>query len=969
MKKVLALFMVTLMVYVPALAEDPEGTVIIANSSSITEVGTNPEFTTGSPIKAAKTVSAILDSAMEGVSAVAISGVDVKYNWCKWEPAEGRLADGAYEVFVFNIGQKDSGETWRNTATAALRDNFAKYDIVSKNGLSTRFVDQEKATGDANGYVSLGVFNFSGSGSEFVKLTKMNNRSWASYTYADKVKFVPVTSSEFKLTNVFVTADGTALETDRTGVSSGKLSVRVPYGASNYKVNIESDNPRAALWVDGVKTDVIEFAVTPGTVKSHSIAVTGGTGTVRYTLSVDMESDNTKSIALESQQTLQVPGRTASFVSPLMAGEAGYYNVYVDMSYKQEYKNAKSINVAVSHNGIREETDVDYGRYTMMNKSVYVGKYYFSGDSSLNEKIVVTKMTPQETGEYLLLNSVKLVGASADINDNPVRGFTIKAAGKIWGIPLTYFEENGTYFMAEAASTSIGFMATTANTAYDKIRINDTIAVPGNSYIYLNAAPGKNVYKISVTRGENVSVYTLIFYRENSDVTTIAAWQAEKSGTAGETAMLINSDGNAAQNLTSAGAYFKFAPSLTAGTYKVIAWRPAFTKAGGMNYGSAEQAVEIGTGTEAVQKTVDWSSLPSKYIDLGTYQFSAAGAYVKFTKTADFILMDKVKFVPAAMPAALESVSVDGEIIPSGELNGKVKLTENSNVNITVTGTGNIEINDEAVISGDPINLPLSRGVNDIKLRVYSPEEESDVTYNFILVSGKHIVWHNDSTAVKTGTWSSSAFNGSGSVKALYSLSSGSITFPLNTGGYTNVKGLTEVWVYRVEFEGASQNVPVRVYAGGKTYDSSYSNNTGEAAGWVKLGAYHFSGLADGSEKIVISSPGDAPVFADSVKLLNIDPVLVNDAAIEKDGSTVKASISLYNQSPAPRRIMVALSKLDRITGQLTQVSVQNINADINSTYKVPPVSLPQDEASEYKLMVWDITDGLDTLSKAVIIK
>ncbi len=163
MKKWFSTFMAALMAAsllfaAPVLAEDPEGTVVIQNATTTAEDTENTEFYCNTAIGEAKTAGAVVKSAMEGVDAVVLTA-PVSGAHATWTPTAGKLTEGgAYEVFAWNIGQKDSGETWRTGTSVAVRDQTAKYTITAAGDKKTvRYIDQRTATGDGNGWVSLGT--------------------------------------------------------------------------------------------------------------------------------------------------------------------------------------------------------------------------------------------------------------------------------------------------------------------------------------------------------------------------------------------------------------------------------------------------------------------------------------------------------------------------------------------------------------------------------------------------------------------------------------------------------------------------------------------------------------------------------------------------------------------------------------------------------------------------------------------
>ena len=95
------------------------------------------------------------------------------YNWARWYPS---LAAGRYEVFVYIPD--------RYTTTA-----HARYWVSHVGGLTLKVVDQS-ANGDS--WVSLGTFQFRGTGDDYVSLADVTYEPYLSRLIAfDAVKWVP----------------------------------------------------------------------------------------------------------------------------------------------------------------------------------------------------------------------------------------------------------------------------------------------------------------------------------------------------------------------------------------------------------------------------------------------------------------------------------------------------------------------------------------------------------------------------------------------------------------------------------------------------------------------------------------------------------------------------------------------------------------------------------------------------------
>jgi hypothetical protein len=99
--------------------------------------------------------------------------VRANYNWARWYPG---LAAGRYEVLVYIPD--------RYTTTA-----HARYWVSHAGGLTLKVVDQS-ANGDR--WVSLGTFQFRGTGDDYVSLADVTYEPYLSRLIAfDAVKWVP----------------------------------------------------------------------------------------------------------------------------------------------------------------------------------------------------------------------------------------------------------------------------------------------------------------------------------------------------------------------------------------------------------------------------------------------------------------------------------------------------------------------------------------------------------------------------------------------------------------------------------------------------------------------------------------------------------------------------------------------------------------------------------------------------------
>ncbi len=853
MRKIIALGMAALfsLAALPAVAaDDPAGTVLIENALTAAEDTANPEF----EAKAAISTAGVVKSAMEGVSATAIDAALQPSHYLRWKPAAGRLAAGTYEVWSYNIGKIDSTEKWRGGAQV-VSDPYAKFLIKGAAGTAVQYVNQATATGGQNDWLSLGIYTFTGDGEEYVELNKTTNPGWSSFTYGDDIKFVPVTVNENKLLHVYAVADGVRLQEDEAEVTGDRIVKRIPVSAASYTITLEA-TPGAVVTVDGAETNVVSGTPVPGTADTHSVTV----GDKTYTLVVDMEDEALETIALSAAVTTQKVGANAVFKpAALTADKAGWYNVYINVSGPQNYVNTEKIHVAVSHAGLREETVVKYGRYANQSAWVFAGKYYFSGEEAQTEQITVTKAL-SNTGDYMVVQNVKLVKAAEDAATG-FAGLSVLTDSGYKSIPAAAFDADGKYTLPAENAESVTLLSTAA-----------ALTVNGETVLPMQAvALAENAGQISVTAEEDGVIKTYTVYLAKADV-TVKGEDATVDGTPGEVPMLLGEDGQSVKNVANTGGSLTYTATIPAtGTYRILAWRPAFTAESDTLFGTENQPVEIKTAQGMETVSVDWKSAPSGWVDLGVYKLDAETS-VKFTKTEDtgFLLADDVVFVK-------QSVQLDSEALDPEELNGYQYSIPSDSIRISANLSPYMKVGSTVLESGKAVSVPLSSGKNTLTLSVYSDSTFSVQTgvYTFSVLSTGVTVGHEDAT--KTGAWTESTVTGYESGrKAITATEGGTLVFP------AAVNGLYEVLVWRGE--------------GSATYMASVNGKQATiqagGAGWISLGSYSFTGAAD--EGVTVSAAAGSAVYADAVRYVQDDEKMVAALKDITDAAEMKTIIEAW---------------------------------------------------------------------------
>lgn len=970
MKKLFSTFMAALLAAsllcaAPALAEDPAGTVIV-------DVRTPEEAAAGFSTSANiydGTAASHMYSSLTGynekraIVMTAATGTEAT-NHCTWKP--GTLSSTqAYEVFVYNVGAGEENYRMNTAKAIAERDPSAKYTINGANGAAVRYINQGTATGTTNDWVSLGTYMFSGTDADYVKVEKIANPGWEyNHTYVSAVKFVPVTMTEAKLLQTYLSITKTVeeapviteIQKDETAVEGDRIVKRIPADATAYTVSL-SAAPGSTVTVDGEEKTQITGTPMPGTVETHTVTVTAGSSTKTYSLALDMESATAFTIET-SAGTVSTAGGTISFASPLTTEQAGYYNVYIQTGAAsgangQTY--IEKMSVDIWHAGLRENVVLDYGRHAYHGSTweaetwAYAGKYYFYGPHSqwnasnyYLEKIVVTNVQ-SGSGTVLQVPSVKLVAAEADPTAEPLAGVTLTASGKPYGVSLSAFDENNEYTLSAAAGESIGVMPVTNNTSYDRLTISGTNATLCTN-VWPAVSKGVTRIPIEIIKGNKTETYTVILHMYNATTDVkIAGYQANdgSGGTKGDLQMLINADGNAIQSVKD--GYIQFTPSLPeTGKYRIIAWQPAFTAEGKIIYGSKNQPIEINTAAGPVSITKDWQSLPSKYVDLGVYDLGT-DAYVKMTKAADadYLMVDTMYFIRQT-PIVIDTVSITED-----ELEGYAYTTMNDSINLTASISPYMKVGDLVLESGVITNIPLSMGENAVTITVYSDAAYKNVaaSHTFRVLCTAKTVGTEAEGVTETGTWAPSVKAGYAAGRsAKYTEEGGTLFFP------AELWGDYEVFVWRVAdsaaFSAAVNGNESAVAAG--------------AAEWVSLGEYTFSGAE--TEGVTVTAAAGSAVYIDAVRFVPKGDYIFASAAVEAmEGGYAASFIGTKNtEGTETLRVMVAVYS----GNQMKDITVESKTVS-RGLFEFSDIFVAASEGDTVKAFLWSgLTPVYQTIKK-----
>lgn len=991
MKKFLAVALSAILTLsvMPAYAED-DGVVLVQNETSSS--GNYDEFYTNVVIGTAEdTVNvAGMDSALPGVSAIKFTSAG--NGTAQWTPKKGKLAEnGVYEVFFYNVV---GTEKWRGPSTAnSIQDRRAKYTIYSANGKTVKIIDQSTASGGQNGWVSLGTYKFKGDGNDRVNLTKQYVENWTSVTYADDVKFVPVNTRSTSLLNVYANLNETdgayeSLNPSAINFDGNRVTVTIPAGQTNAKVILETEDPTAEVTVNGGERTVggAEIAVdtTAATLQRYTVVVYAeGVERSTYLVSVEVEGTEGNVVtATDAAAALTRHGQFARFVPGIASADKGFYNLYAKWTkIGNNQLQTPYVNVIVDHNGIRDERTVRFDTNDLSSEWVYLGKYYFTGMTATdyNEQVLVMKSTG--AGDYLTLNSLKVVPSLDDLNEEAFKGVSLRIGGYVHSISADDIKKGGVLTSGTVGSAiGITVEGTGSLSRELSVKVNGNSVVTGvHQTAWVQAdqlVSGENLVEISYETGyegnDVTHTYKFLFYNTaGTGAKGAEGWQAVESSKRKDGYFYAPISASYARNTNAntknAAAFLAeankanpvFKPAFTTETKaRVLAWKPVFFEGSGNPFSSTEQVIKITANGEVIEKTVDWQTGNSGWVDLGVYTFSDADDGVEIINDkGQGVLFDDVNFLPVVN--GLSGITIDGVSYAENELNDISLVVSDSVVNINpevVGTTANVTINGEIALVNNNNAVALNGGINEITIGVDGKE------YVIYVVSTGDVSAYYDSNVVVDASIQNSAFVGAdGVTPAVYiSAASESVKFLAN-----GVKGEKDVWVYQVAATGDADAVAegvIKVATDGEVSKAPVKlNNTVAESGWVKLGTYTFTGQSDDSEYVEICGTAGKNVYVDSVKLCAPADEKYLSASLTLTNGKKVPTVKVYTPQAGDFEVIIASYNGDMTLAGLKKSA--KITATGAGIYDVPVEALPALTGASYKAFAWD---GVGTLTPLV---
>ncbi len=941
MKKLLAFILTALMVMslVPlgTMATESSDIFVIENETSAT-YNTLDGFYTNAAINANTTAGAIMDTLRsDAKDAIKLTGTDIN---AQWNLAEGDLQPGMYEVQFYNIA---GTEAWRVAGGAnAKKERMAQYTVTSANGKSVYYVNQEIASGNANGWVTLGTFEFSGNAGEGVRLDKNFVEGWASIAYADDVRFIPVTSDKSKLAHIYTTVGDTPFNADKTDIGDEThLTVTLPAGSAQSSITVEAAAPDSEIRVTpkggeaAVSTG--KATITPDTatqMQYYNVNVIKDGVVARYTLTVEIEQsegteiefvDTTDSVSNKSNDSKY--GSWKRFVAPATGLTAGYYNVYAlvpDKSSARGTAYGPYMNVMVDANGLRQETTIPWDCY-IGERWVYVGKYNFQNRAIQEYKEMITFM--QSTPHTVDISKIKLVPSVADAYAPSFQGVSIQKGSGVQSINKEAFAMGNNW--VSDATGSIGLMlhqANTATRAWYTLNGSAPTKIATNSAAWMTTLAGENTIEIIYYNSpeDNTSgvkeKYVFTYYgNDNTNIATVAGYQATVTGTKSDFWAPISSDcyRNGKQTaaptlLTGANAAATYSPKFAEKTVRrVIAWKPVFKPGDGTVFGSKAQRIVITADGKTYEKTVDWQSGSSNWVDLGAYTFSTADDNVTIYGSNDTngFLYNKVLF--AKVTKGLVDMTIDGVTYTDGDLtNAGIIPVYNTKVNVSYNAGADTVVS----INGTPLTaetneITLKIGVNNVAVTT----NDSVKTYNLTVIAKAEAAHYNDAENIIDGNYANSDVKGYNGTDVIYLTdATGSATFSA-----ANVVGKAKIAVYIPETEDANK---------AETINLTVTDSQGEypltasvaSAGWVDLeGEYIFGG---GNGDVLITGIEGKNVYVNCVRFEIAEDVIYNDAEIIKGNTETYANVNYFAKKNNANGGKICIASYS--DGQMTDVKM-----------------------------------------------
>ena len=330
MKKILSFLVVLTMILscaaIPAMADTLQvGDSIVIDAVTSLSTSEYTEYTSGGAWET-KTNSFWVTN--DNVAGVRVDKAATMNSYVTFTPASGKLPAGTYKVEWWNMYV--TGYSSNNTPSA----NY-QYDIAYNGGTETGTgtFAPKTATGTTSNWYSLGEYEFTGNGSETVKIT---NLSSAGRFAVDAIRFTLVESSsgdsgdEPTNTGITVDEDGTITIDDAAAcfVTGGTTSTgaTVSWAASTHAAFTDHDGGSVSIMLEGTGTKA--YAGANATITPAEGLITAGDYEVKWW---NMRSNSASGGAKEVTYEICCAGGTSTvsgtFVPDSATAADGWYSV------------------------------------------------------------------------------------------------------------------------------------------------------------------------------------------------------------------------------------------------------------------------------------------------------------------------------------------------------------------------------------------------------------------------------------------------------------------------------------------------------------------------------------------------------------------------------------------------------------------------------------------------------------------
>ncbi len=628
----------------------------------------------------------------------------------------------------------------------------------------------------------------------------------------------------------------------------------------------------------------------------------------------------------------------------------GYYNVYAYNTATQYISGTvaggvdREVLATVTHGGITEQKKIAYGG-AAKGDWTFVGKYYFSGDSTENIKLTKIVNTNKTIANF---TEIKLVPSNEEINtNNNIFGISVSANGETVTLPAEKI--NGEQVILPSGADTAATIKVLAGSKVTDITINSAAAERNTGSVQVTFTEGNKdteitinlkhnaypvEYNFSIRRSETFDVKTF------HDTTTNGRDIPVDADNKGDSIMLVSEDST-----------MQYKPDMTVssdGYYRVMVYKPALI-ANGTSYDAGQLDVSIKAGGEVYDDiTVDWSGEEARWLDLGIYKFSnAEDQYVNLEVGADATIADAegIAFIKEDVTLGLKDIVIDGRSYTKAELDGEmISAAGYRDWKITTTlPTDKIYVNNSEtpVPNGVAISEKYENaGPNYYTITVKSASDEVVDTVSFFV--NHYGATYSAQKATQSGTWTPvEAYKGHNGDVYVNTAETDTLTFEVDN----LIKGTADIAFYNHKVTTGVQG-SAKIYVGETEIGTVTMSETNED-GWVTLGSYNFIGTETITLKDITGN-----VLVDGIKLQYPNGIYMKPVIVETENG-IKAVSGIFDFLKTHKGIL-ALAKYEVVDGvyELVEVSYQTASTEYPSGLIMETAEIQG--AGIYKAFMWN---------------